>query len=138
MSVNLLEEILHPQAVAIVGASGDPAASGYQFIRSLLDGGYRGRIYPVNPNYSEILGIKSHPSLRDIPGSVSYVICCIPALRVPDLLEDCSQKGVKAVHLFSARLSETGRSEAFSRKKPADLELFVTSFRLIGPNGLGI
>ena len=138
MSVNLLEEILHPQAVAIVGASGDPAASGYQFIRSLLDGGYRGRIYPVNPNYSEILGIKSHPSLRDIPGSVSYVICCISALRVPDLLEDCSQKGVKADHLFSARMSGTGRSDAIELEREILKQAERRGIRLIGPNGLGI
>ena len=112
MSINTLEEIFHPQAIAVVGASGDPTTSGYHFTRHLLDYGYRGRIYLVNPNRSEVLGIKAYPSLRDIPRSISYVICCIPAPGVLSLLEDCAQKRVKAVHLFTARFSETGRSQA--------------------------
>jgi len=112
MPIDTLEEILHPQAVAVVGASENPATSGYHFTRHLLNYGYRGEIYPVSPNCAEVLGIKAYPRLRDIPGSVDYVVCCIPASGVLDMLKDCSQKSVKAVHLFTARFSETGRQDA--------------------------
>jgi len=107
-----LEEILHPESIAVVGASNNPRAQGYGFTAPLLEYGYQGKIYPVNPKYQEILGLKAYPSLRDIPGSVDYVISCIPAREVLGMLDDCSQKGGKALHLFTARFSETGHREA--------------------------
>jgi len=138
MSIDALEEIFHPQAIAVVGASENPTTRGHDFIRHLLDYNYRGRIYPVNPNQSEVLGIKAYPSLRDIPGSVCYVICCIPAPEVLGLLEDCTQKRVKAVHLFTARFSETGRSDAAELENEILKRARKEGIRLIGPNCLGI
>ncbi len=138
MSTHILEEILHPQSIAVVGASNNPTGAGYNFTRHLLDYGYRGRIYPVNPTYSEILGIKAYPSLRDIPGSIDYVICCIPAPEVLGMLADCSQKGVKFVHLYTARLSETGRREAAELEQEILKQARKSGIRLIGPNCLGI
>ncbi len=112
MSTHPLEEILHPQSIAVVGASSNPSTWGYSYTHHLLDYGYRGKIYPVNPKYQEILGLKAYPSLREIPGSVDYVISCVPASAVLSMLKDCSQKGGKAVHFFTACFSETRRREA--------------------------
>ncbi len=112
MSTHILGEIFHPQSIAVVGARGSPAARGYGFFASLLEFGFKGKIYPVNPKYPEILGIKAYPSLREIPGTVDYAICGIPASGVLDLLKDCSQKGTKGVHIFTGRFSETGRQDA--------------------------
>ena len=111
MSAHPLEEILHPQSIAVVGASGS-GGRGSGFLSPLLELGFKGKIYPVNPKYSEIEGMKAYPSLREIPDSVDYVISAVPAPEVLKMLEDCSQKGVKGVHLFTARFSETGRPEA--------------------------
>ena len=94
MSIDTLEEIFHPQSVAVVGASNNPAAAGYNFTRHLLDYGYQGKIYPVNPHFQEIFGVKAYPSLRDVAGSIDYVISCIPSSGVLDMMEDCSRKGV--------------------------------------------
>jgi len=138
MPINILEEILHPRAVAVVGASENPTAYGYLFTRYLLDYGYRGRVYPVNPNCSEVLGIKAYPSLRDIPGSVDYVICCIPASGVLDMLKDCPQKGVKGVHLLTARFGETGRRDATELEGEILKQAKRRGIRLIGPNCMGI
>ena len=138
MSVDVLEEILHPKSIAVVGASGNPMAWGYSYTSHLLDYGYRGKIYPVNPNYPEILGIKTYPSLRDIPGSVDYVISCIRASQVLGLLEDCSQKGVKAVHLYTARFSETGREDAAELEQEILKLARKLGIRLIGPNCMGV
>ncbi|MFC1976766.1 CoA-binding protein [Chloroflexota bacterium] len=138
MSTHTLEEILHPQSIAVVGASGNTNAQGYNFAHHLLDYGYRGKIYPVNPRYPELLGLKAYPSLRDIPGPIDYVISAVPASAVLNMLEDCSQKGVKAVHLFTGRFGETGRPE------PAELEQEIlkqarkSGIRLIGPNCMGV
>ncbi len=138
MSTHPLEEILHPQSIAVVGASDNPSASGYNFLYHLLDYGYQGKIYPVNLRYPEILGIKAYPSIRDIPGPVDYVISAVPATAVLDMLEDCSQKGVKCVHLFTGRFSETGRPESAELEQEILEKVRKSGIRLIGPNCLGL
>ena len=138
MSVELLEEILHPQSVAVVGASDNPRSWGYSYTHHLVDYGFRGKIYPVNPNYSEILGIKAYPSLGDIPGSVDYVISCVPASEVLGMLDDCAQKKVKAVHLYTARFSETGRKDAAELEQTILKQARKAGVRLIGPNCMGV
>ncbi len=138
MSINVLEEIFHPQSVAVVGASNNSASWGYSYTHHLLDYGFRGKIYPVNPNYDEVLGIKAYPSLRDIPGSVDYVISCVRASEVLDMLDDCSHKGVKGVHLYTARFSETGHKEAANLEQEILKRARKLGIRLIGPNCMGI
>jgi len=138
MSTNTLEEIFHPQSIAVVGASDNPSARGYARTAPLLKHGYQGKIYLVNPKYSEILGIKAYASIRDIPGPVDYVISCVPAPEVLGMLADCSQKGVKTVHLYTARLSETGRREAIELEQKILTEARNQGIRLIGPNCMGI
>jgi len=134
----MLEEILHPRSIAVVGASGNPGTFGYSYVHHLLYYGYRGKIYPVNPRYSEILGIKVYPTLKDVPGFVDYVISCVPASEVLNMLEDCSQKGVKAVHLYTARFSETGRPDAAGLEQEVLEKARKRDIRLIGPNCMGI
>ena len=138
MSFDELEEILHPKSVAVVGASGNPSSWGYAYTSHLVEYGYRGKIYPVNPNYTDILDIRTYPRLGDVPGSVDYVISCIPAGQVLSLLEDSSQKGVKAVHLYTARFSETGRKEAAELEQEILKQARKLGIRLIGPNCMGV
>ncbi len=136
MSTHILEEILHPQSIAVVGAS--PSGRGVGFTSPLLEYGFKGKIYPVNPKYSEILGLKTYPSLREIPGSVDYVISAVPASAILNMLEDCSQKGVKCVHLFTGRLSETGRPEPAKLEQEILKQARRLGIRLIGPNCMGV
>ncbi len=138
MSIHPLEGILHPQSIAVVGASGDPTAMGFNFLSHLLEYGYRGKIYPVNPKYQEILGLKCYPGLKDIPGSVDYVISSVPAAAVPSMLDECSQKGVKAVHLFTGRFSETGHREAAELEQEVLRQAKQKGIHLIGPNCMGV
>jgi len=133
-----LEYLFHPQSIAVVGASGNPNAQGYGFTTALIEYGYRGLIYPVNPKYENIAGLKAYPSLEEIPGPVDYVISCVPAPHVLRLLKDCARKGVKVVHLYTARFSETGRPEAVQLEREV-LQLARThGIRLIGPNCMGL
>lgn len=137
MSTHALEEILHPRAIAVVGAS-DNSRQGPGFINGLQELGYKGQIYPVNPKYSEVMGLKAYPTVKDIPGPVDYVISSIPASQVLGMLADCSQKGVKAVHLFTARFSETGRKDAAELEQTILKRAREAGIRLIGPNCLGV
>ncbi|MBA7651707.1 hypothetical protein ES703_59526 [subsurface metagenome] len=138
MSTHILEEILHPQSIAVVGASGSRGIGGVPFVSPLIEQGFKGKIYPVNPRHPEIQGIKAYPRLRDIPGSVDYVISAVPASEVLNMLEDCSQKGVKAVHLFTGRFSETGRPESAELEQEILKQARKSGIRLIGPNCMGL
>jgi acyl-CoA synthetase (NDP forming) len=135
---DILETAFHPASIAVAGASEDPLSFGHQFFRHLLDYGYAGQIYPVNPNKESIFGLKAYPNLTSIPGKVDYVICCLPASLVLDMLAACPAKGVKIVHLVTARLSETGRREAAELEAEMLRVAHRLDIRLIGPNCMGI
>jgi len=137
MSTHPLEEILHPRAIAVVGASGS-GGRGSGFMAPLIELGYKGEIYPVNPKYSEIMGMKAYARVKDIPGVVDYVISSIPATQVLGMIDDCSEKGVKAIHLFTARFSETGRKEATELEQEILRRAKRGCIRLIGPNCMGV
>ena len=136
MPAHPLEEIIHPRAIAVVGAS--DTGRGGRFLSPLLKLGYRGNIHPVNPKYTEVMGLKAYPRVRDIPDPLDYVISSVPASQVLDMLEDCIQKGVKAVHLYTARFSETGRKEAAELEQEILRRAKEADIRLIGPNCLGL
>jgi len=138
MPMHKLETAFHPRSIAVVGASTNTMSASYSFVQHLLTYGYRGKIYPINISKSKLLGLKTYPSLKDIPDSVDYVICCIPAPKVPDLLQECHQKGVKVVHLFTGRLTETGLVEAAELEKEILEQARKFGIRLIGPNCMGI
>jgi len=136
--IDKLETAFHPKAIAVAGTSEDPLSFRYQFLRHLLDYNYTGHVYPVNPNKESVLGLKAYPNLSSIPEPVDYVICCIPAPKVPDLLAECPAKGTKIVHMVTARLSETGRKEARELENKILHAARKLNIRLIGPNCLGI
>ena len=134
-----LGRLFSPSSVAIVGASSNPFAGGNQFMRFLIDHGFQGRLYPVNPTSSEILGLRVYPRLTEIPeSSVDYVISCIPAEGVLSLLEDCGKKNVKLVHLFTARLKETGRDKETKLQGEILERARELGIRILGPNCMGI
>ena len=131
-----LEGLFHPRSIAIIGASKSDRDTGW--VGRLLSSGYKGKIYPVNPNAKEIDGLKAYPNIRDIPGVVEYAILNIPAHLTPQAILDCAAKGVKFVHCFTAGFSETGT------KKASRLEARIAQIardrgiRLLGPNCMGI
>jgi len=134
-----LGRLFSPSSVAIVGASLNPFAGGYQFTRFLTDQGFQGKVYPVNPTSSEILGLKVYPRLTEIPEpSVDYVISCIPAEGVLPLLDDCGKKNVKLIHLFTARLKETGRDRETKLQSDILEKARKLGIRILGPNCMGI
>ncbi|MBW2180708.1 MAG: CoA-binding protein [Deltaproteobacteria bacterium] len=138
MAKHELEDIFNPRSIAVVGASEKRGMSGRQFFEGLIEYGYQGDVYPVNPNHSEILGRKAYADITDIPGTVDYVISSIPAPYVLDLVECCSQKGVKAIHFFTARFSETGRPEAAQLERELLKTTRQKGIRIIGPNCMGM
>jgi len=137
MTNHPVEEILHPRAIAVVGAS-NSSGRGTGFLSPLVELGYKGQIYPVNPKYKEVMGIKAYASVKDIPGVVDYVISSVPASQVLGMIADSAEKGVKAIHLFTARFSETGRQDAIELEQEILKQAKKAGIRLIGPNCLGL
>ena len=134
-----LGPLFSPNSIAIVGASLNPFSGGYQFTRFLIGHGFRGRLHLVNPTASEILGLKVYPRLTEIlESSVDYVISCIPADGVLSLLDDCSKKNVKLVHLFTARLKETGRDKETKLQDEILEKARRLGIRILGPNCMGV
>ncbi|HLB26386.1 MAG TPA: CoA-binding protein [Dehalococcoidia bacterium] len=133
-----IDAIFHPRSIAVVGASANPDTPGYDYLHALQTFGYAGGIYPVNPRAEEILGLPSYASLRDVPGAVDYVISCIPATAVLDLVDDCAAKGARALQLFTARFSETGRAEGAELERRLAQRARSASVRIIGPNCMGL
>ncbi|MCH7998118.1 MAG: CoA-binding protein, partial [Chloroflexi bacterium] len=134
----LIEAIFHPRSIAVVGASANPNTPGYDYVSSLQKFGFPGDLYPVNPRAEEILGLPAFPSLRDVPGQVDYVISCIPATAVLELVDDCAAKGARALQLFTARFSETGREEDADLERRLAQRAREAGVRIIGPNCLGL
>jgi acyl-CoA synthetase (NDP forming) len=138
MSKNPVDEVLHARSIAIVGAAPAGNWGGGGFLAGLVNYDFKGKIYPVNPKYTEAMGLKFYPSLLDIPEQVDYVILCVPARMVLEILEQAIRKGARTIHLFTARLAETGRAEGIETERKI-LELSRKSgMRLIGPNSMGI
>jgi len=134
-----LGRLFSPSSVAVVGASSNPVSGGYQFTRFLIDHGFQGKLYPVNPTLSEIFGLEVYPRLTEIPeSSVDYVISCVPAEGVLSLLDDCGKKNVKLVHLFTARLKETGRRKETKLQNEILEKARRLGIRILGPNCMGI
>jgi acyl-CoA synthetase (NDP forming) len=138
MSEHPLADLLHPKSIAVVGASGNPLSLNYAYVDHLVEYGFKGEIYPVNPRYQEINGLNAYPDIRAVPGTVDYVISCVPSSQVLDLLDGCSEKGVKIVHLYTARFSETGRQDAIDLEQEILNKAKKAGIRLIGPNCMGL
>jgi acyl-CoA synthetase (NDP forming) len=133
----MLDSLFNPVGVAVIGASGKELHIGNRVIKNLLDFGYQGGIYPINPKADEIRGIKAYKSILDVPGRVDVAHMVIPARFVPTAVEDCGKKGVKHIIINSGGFSETGPEGADIEK--AFLEKAKAyGIRIFGPNCQGI
>jgi len=133
----MLDSLFRPHSVAVIGASRDPAKLGHGILKNIIDSGYRGAVYPVNPKAEEILGHRCYPSVLDIPGEVEQVVIVIPAPVVAQVLEECGQKGVRAAVIISAGFREVGGK---GRRMEHELVEIARKhdMRLLGPNCLGV
>ena len=133
-----LEELFSPEGVAVVGVSPSGKSSFATLgVLALKEAGFPA-IYPVNPKYTEVLGLPCYPSLRAIPGVVDHVVVSIPAESVLALLDDCAAKGVRSVHFFTAGFSESGHTERAELEKAMLDKARAGGFRIIGPNCVGL
>lgn len=133
----MLESLFRPKAVAVIGASSKELSIGNRVIKNLIDFGFRGSIYPINPSADEIRGIKAYKSILDCPGEVDVVHMVIPAKFVPQAVEDCGRKGVKHIIINSGGFGETGPEGAAIEKDFLERARRY-GIRILGPNCQGV
>ncbi|MBW2062564.1 MAG: CoA-binding protein [Deltaproteobacteria bacterium] len=133
----MLDFLFNPLSVAVIGASNDAQKSGGRFLKSLIDHRFSGRIYPVNPKSSEVMGLKSYQSVQDIPGEVDLAISTIPAQITLEAVSDCAEKRVKFVIIHSA-----GFGELDAEGKALEARMVETArqggTKIVGPNCMGL
>lgn len=132
-----LNSFFKAESVALVGASATPGKIGHSVLDSLVNYEYRGRVYPVNPTRDEIMGIKTCPSLADVPERVDVVVATVDLRMVPDVIRACGARGIHNLVVVSGGGKELGGEkvdlEAEIRRLARDLEV-----RVIGPNCIGV
>lgn len=127
-----LDSLFNPRSVALIGASHSEEKLGGVILRNLLD--FKGRVYPVNPRYEELMGLRSYPSVREIPEPVDLSIIIRPADEVPEIIKDLGGK-TSSVVIESAGFAETGNLELQERVRNLGREYNI---RILGPNCMGV
>ena len=139
MAIDLLSEfapMFYPKSVAVIGASADRRKFAGVFLATLLSFGYDGKIYPVNPQESDILGLKTYQAVSDIPEPVDFAVITVPAHAVPVVIKDCVTKRVKAAEILTSGFREIG--EEGQKLEQEIARIAAKRIRIIGPNCFGI
>ncbi|MDA2808938.1 acetate--CoA ligase family protein [Nocardiopsis suaedae] len=129
-----MERVFRPRSIAVVGASNEAGKIGNSVMRNIVDGGFAGEVYPVNPKADEVYGLRAYASVGDIPGGIDVAVFAIPAQFVAGALEEVGAKGAAGAVLIPSGFAETGRQDL------QDEALAVArrhGVRLLGPNIYG-
>ena len=135
--VNVMDlyRLFHPESIAVIGASPNLGGGKLPYYQMLQLSGYKGRLYPVNPKYAEIGGVKVYRCLDDLPEAVDFAIACVPANKALETMEDAARCGVKFLHFFTSGFSEIGN---FTLEKALLNAARKGGTRIVGPNCIGI
>jgi acyl-CoA synthetase (NDP forming) len=136
--IEQLDHVFKPRAVAVIGASANPQKPGFMCTNSLVNDGFKGKVYPVNPGLTELLGLPAYPSVLDVPGEVDLAIIVVPAKQTIPAVEECIEKGVKGAVLVSAGFSEVGSEIGLDLQSRLRDVANKGGIRIIGPNTLGL
>jgi acetyl coenzyme A synthetase (ADP forming)-like protein len=132
--VRAMNRIMRPDAVAVIGASSEEGKIGNSVMKNLINGGYKGKIYPINPSADEILGIKAYKTVGEVPGDIDVAVFAIPAKFVAGALRECGAKKIPGAVLIPSGFAETGNVEGQLEIQKIGRELNI---RLMGPNIYG-
>ena len=135
--IEVMQKLFNPGNVAVIGATASSERVGYNLLDSLIEGGYKGKIYPVHPSLKEILGIPVYPSLRDIPDRVDLALVALNRRDTVEVLERCGELGVKGAVSLAGGFRETGEEGRALEKRIVEIaEKYA--LKVVGPNTLGI
>lgn len=136
-SLENVKYLLNPRSIAVVGASQNEKKNGGRLFRFIVENGYDGKLYPINPRAEEIRGYKAYPSIKDVPGEVELACIIVDAKLIPKIMEECVEKGVKAAIIYSSGFAEVGdegkqlQEQVLSIAKKGNI-------CVLGPNSIGL
>ncbi len=134
---SILSLFFDPQSVAVIGSLREGYFGGYVVIKTMLNAGFGGKIYPVNPAYQEVLGLKVYPSLKEIPEKIDLTIIMINRRSVPNVMRECTEKGIRAVIVVADGFAERDEEGAKLQNEILDIAR-KAGIRILGPNTAGI
>ncbi len=137
MGLYNLDKIFKPESVAVIGASRKQGSIGLALMENLTEGGYEGRIIPVNPNYSEIMGLRTYKSVSEVDGQIDLAVIATPISTVQEIVKECVGTGVGGAIVISAGGRETGE-EGRKLEEQIENEARKGGLRIIGPNCMGL
>jgi acetyltransferase len=132
-----MKELFKPRNVVVIGASREPGKVGHAVLRNIIESGFKGEVYPVNPRADKVLGLNAYKSVLEVPGDIDLAVIVIPAQAVLDVMEECGRKGVKYAVVISAGFKEIG-GEGIEREGKLIEIARKYGVRVVGPNCLGI
>ncbi len=129
-----LKDLFSPRGIAVVGASKDPTKIGHLILKNVVEYGYGGKIYPVNPAADEVLGLKAYPAVSTISGGVDVVVVSVPSAKVLDVVDDAGKAGAKHLVVIAAGFKEVGNVEL---ENELVRRARKHGMRVLGPNIFG-
>lgn len=132
-----MEQFFDPKSIAVIGANDRPVSIGAALIDNLLQGGFSGAIYPVNPNYATVRGLKAYPAITAIEPAPELAIIATPIATAPEIVRQCVRAGTQGVIVISAGGKELGEEGAFIEEQIAGAAE-GSGMRIIGPNCMGV
>ncbi len=135
--MNILDKIMKPKAVAVIGASTKPKTIGSEIMQRLRDYKFNGKIYPVNPKGGIIEGFQAYTSIEEVPGEVDLAVIVVNAKFVLDTIDQCHRKGIQGLCIITAGFKETGKEGAELEKQLLE-KVREYGMRCVGPNCLGV
>ena len=132
--VKSMNRIMQPRAIAVIGASDEAGKIGNSVMKNLINGGYKGQIYPIHPKAAEIMGHKAYKSVKDVPGEIDTAVFAIPAKFVAGALTECGEKKIAGAVLIPSGFAETGNHEGQDELVEIGRKYNI---RLMGPNIYG-
>ncbi|NWF51946.1 MAG: acetate--CoA ligase family protein [Nitrospirae bacterium] len=133
----MLDNFFNPQTIAVIGASRTSGKVGHDILKNLIQYGYQGAIYPINPEAPEILGLKAYPSILDVPGQIGLAVIAVPPKSVLEVVVQCGNKGIDSAVIITAGFKESGL-EGTKLEDELVRKAKESGVRFIGPNCLGI
>lgn len=133
----MLEKLFDPKSIAVIGASRQEGKVGHSVLKNLLQYGYPGKIYPINPKAEEILRTRTYSTIFAVEGEIDLAVVAIPSQFVPSILKDCVNRGIGAVVIISAGFKESGK-QGLQLERELVETIKNSSIRVLGPNCLGI
>jgi acyl-CoA synthetase (NDP forming)/GNAT superfamily N-acetyltransferase len=132
-----VDRLLAPRSIVVVGAGREPGGMGHEVFRNLLRAGFAGPVYPVHPEATSVASVRAWPSVMAVPDDIDLAVIVVPAAAVPEVVEQCAAKRVRALVVLSAGFAETGPDGADAERELV-LQARRSGMRLVGPNCMGV